>query len=269
MASSKAGGPLQPITDALAAFPNAVAFNGHTHWTFNDGRAIWQGAFTSVSIPSLSYTTVPGGYVNGTDIRNGRKPPTCTMPVIPARFNLEEAQGYFMTVYRDRILFDRHDFTQGVAAGAPWVVPLPMTADSKPFTFKAHGARTPVPGFPAGAKLKMSTTNADARSGHWAIVFVLDFPAASAVRGARVFDYEMRAVPSDGSAPVVRRFLSPAFHKLPKDEPARVRFWVDAMDMPQDVEYRVEVYPRNCFGACGKPLVSAPRRGKPGKDKVS
>ena len=142
-------------------------------------------------------------------------------------------------------------------------------AENKPFTFKAHGARTPVPEFPAGAKLKMFTTNADARSGHWAIVFVLDFPAANAVRGARAFDYEMRAVPSDGSEPVVKRFLSPAFHKLPKDEPRQVRFWMDAMDMPQDVEYRVEVYPRNCFGVCGKPIVSGPRRGKPGKDKAS
>ena len=89
------------------------------------------------------------------------------------------------------------------------------------------------------------------------------------MRGARVFDYEMRAVPSDGSEPVVKRFLSPAFHKLPKDEPRQVRFWMDAMDMPQDVEYRVEVYPRNCFGVCGKPIVSGPRRGKPGKDKAS
>ena len=269
VSSSKAGGPFQQITDTLAAYPNAVAFTGHTHWTFNDERAIWQGAFTGVSIPSLSYTTVPGGYENGSDIRNGRKPPTRAMPIIPARFNLEEAQGYFMSVYADRIVFDRHDFTQNVAGGAPWVVPLPMREDSKPFTFKAHGARTPVPEFPKGAKLRTFTTNSDARSGHWQIVFVLDFPAATAVPGARAFDYEMRAVPKDGSEPVVKRFLAPAFHKLSKDEPANLRFWMDSMDMPQDVEYRIEVYPRNCFGACGKPLVDGVlRRAKPGKDKV-
>ena len=32
----------------------------------------------------------------------------------------------------------------------------------------------------------------------------------------------------------------------------------------QDAEYRIEVYPRNCFGVCGSPLVSAPRRGRSG-----
>ena len=269
IASPNGGGMHKNVTDTLAAYPNAVSLTGHTHWTFNDERAIWQGAFTGVSIPSLSYTTVPGGYENGSDIRNGRKPPTRAMPIIPARFNLEEAQGYFMSVYADRIVFDRHDFTQNVAGGAPWVVPLPMTEDNKPFTFKAHGARTPVPEFPRGAKLRTFTTNSDARSGHWQIVFVLDFPAATAVPGARAFDYEMRAVPKDGSEPVVKRFLAPAFHKLPKDEPTNLRFWMDSMDMPQDVEYRIEVYPRNCFGACGKPFVDGVlRRAKPGKDKV-
>ena len=68
---------------------------------------------------------------------------------------------------------------------------------------------------------------------------------------------------------MVKRFLAPAFHKLPKDEPTNLLFWMDSMDMPQDVEYRIEVYPRNCFGAYGKPLVDGVmRRAKPGKDKV-
>ena len=68
----------------------------------------------------------------------------------------------------------------------------------------------------------------------------------------------------DGAKPMVKRFLSPAFHKLKEEEPPRMEFWFNVLDLPQDVEYRIEVYPRNCFGGCGKPLVSAPRRGKPG-----
>ena len=62
----------------------------------------------------------------------------------------------------------------------------------------------------------------------------------------------------------MKRFLSPAFHKLKEDEPERLTFWMNVLELPQDAEYRIEVYPRNCFGVCGKPLVSAPRRGKPG-----
>ena len=93
---------------------------------------------------------------------------------------------------------------------------------------------------------------------------VSGFPAAKAVPVARAFDYELRAVLADGSVAVMKRFLSPAFHKLKEDEPDRLTFWMNVLDLPQDADYHIEVYPRNCFGACGKPLVSATRRGKPG-----
>jgi hypothetical protein len=93
---------------------------------------------------------------------------------------------------------------------------------------------------------------------------VAGFPAAKAVQDARALDYELRAVLADGTVAVVKRFLSPAFHKLKEDEPDRLTFWMNVLELPQDAEYHIEVYPRNCFGVCGRPLVSAPRRGKPG-----
>ena len=93
--------------------------------------------------------------------------------------------------------------------------------------------------------------------------------AAKAVQDARALDYELRAVLADGTVAVVKRFLSPAFHKMKEDEPERMTFWLNVLDLPQDAEYRIEVYPRNCFGACGKPLADGVvRRAKPGKDKV-
>ena len=93
---------------------------------------------------------------------------------------------------------------------------------------------------------------------------VAEFAAANGVAKARAFDYELRAVPTDGSPPMVKRFLSPAFHKLKEDEPDRLTFWMNVLELPQDADYHIEIYPRNCFGACGKPLISAMRRGKPG-----
>ena len=35
-------------TRALSAFPNAIAFTGHSHTSLTDERSIWQGAFTSI-----------------------------------------------------------------------------------------------------------------------------------------------------------------------------------------------------------------------------
>lgn len=247
------------IHTALAAYPNAIVFTGHSHWTFNDLRAIWQGPFTALATPSLSYTTVPSTYENGHDVRNGTS--TRIMPKITARPRLEEAQGFFVSVYATHLLVERRDFEQGQDV-APWLVPLP-TASEKPFAEAAAAAREPVPQFPTGATLETFTNNTETRSGKWAIAMNFVFPAAKS-RAWRAFDYEVRAVHTDGTVACVKRFLSPAFHKLPQDEPDALQFWCNVDELPQAVPYRFEVYPRNCFGACGRPLTSRVWHGKPG-----
>ena len=251
------------VRRALAACPNAVSFTGHCHWTFNDVRSIWQDEFTALATPSMSYTTIPRGYENGTDVRNGAS--HLAMPKIASRPNLEEAQGYFVSVYDTHMLVERRDFEQGQNV-APWLVPLPTQAE-KPFAFKATEAREIVPQFPAGAALKTYTRNTDTRGNKWAIVMNFEFPAAKG-RDWRAFDYEVRAVLADGTVALMKRFLSPAFHKLAHDEPNLMRFWCNVDELPQDMPYHFEVFPRNCFGHCGRPLVSGERRSKPGLGKA-
>ena len=254
------------ITQVLSGFLNAVAFSGHVHRTVNDERMIWQGGFTAVSVPSLSHVGVRHGYENGGDVRDGKS--MLAMPVIPARLRRERPQGLVMTVYRDRLELERYDFVKFVHTAPTLHVPLPVVAANRPYEPKLHSARALVPEFPSDAALSLHTGNTLMRNGKWAIVMIAEFPAATAVQGARAFDYELKAVPEDGTKPMVKRFLSPAFYKLKDEEPSRMEFWFNVLDLPQDVAYRIEVYPRNCFGRCGKPLVSSPHRGKPGGAKT-
>ena len=112
-------------------------------------------------------------------------------------------------------------------------------------------------------------TNADTRGGPWTIFMTLEFPAAECADGGRVFDYEVRAEFDCGGKPAaVKRFLSPAFYRRPEDEPSRLRFRFDAMDLPERGRYRFAVYPRNCFGAAGRPIYSRSFEPKPGRDKA-
>ena len=260
--SSRDGALATMVTETLSRYRNAVAFSGHVHWTLNDERSIWQGGFTSVSVPSLSFTYLIPGYENGADERSGKS--IKAMPPLPARFNREEPQGLVMSVYADSVELERWDFSKFIRAGKTWRIPMPFVRESGRCDFAARSAEEPVPQFPEAAKLNLDTRNTETRGGKWAIVMVATFPNANAVFKARAFDYEIRAVPSDGSETMVKRFLSPAFNKPKEDEPGRLTFWFNVLDLPQDKEYRIEVYPRNCFGVCGRPLVSAPRRGKPG-----
>ena len=250
--------------DIFKAFPNAVTFSGHCHWTLNDERSIWQGDYTAIAVPSMSYTTVPGGYENGSDRRNGKS--KLSMPVIPAREFLREAQGYVVSVFDDRMEIERRDFTEGVEAAPMWIVTPPEGAKSR-FAHENSRRRTAVPQFPSGASVKTYTSNFETRSYNWTIMMMLEFPSARAC-GGRVFDYEVRAEMDDGSVAVIKRFLAPAFYRLERDEPTTQRFAIDAMCLPEKGRYRLRVYPRNCFGDCGKPISSAVMESKPGKAKA-
>ena len=250
--------------DVFKTMPNAVTFTGHCHWTLNDERSIWQGEYTAIAVPSMSYTTIPGGYENGSDKRNGKS--SLSMPIIPAREFLREAQGYVVSVFDDRLEVERRDFTEGVEAAPAWIVTPPVAAASR-YTFANSKKRTPVPQFPEGASVKTYTSNFETRNFSWTIMMMVEFPSAK-VRGGRVFDYEVRAEMENGTVAAVKRFLAPAFYRLERDEPAIQRFAVDARALPERGRYRLCVYPRNCFGVCGRPIESAVLESKPGKERA-
>lgn len=252
------------LTDCLRKFPNCIAFNGHTHWTLNDERSIWQEEFTAISVPSMSYTTLPKGYENGQAPANG----TCdySMEKLPARAELREAQGYFVSLYDTRMEVERYDFECMEDAAAPWVVPLGANR-AKPYSAAVHSAMTSIPEFPAGARVKTHVTNATTRNDRWTIFMTLEFPAAT-VQSGRVFDYLVRVECEDGTCAIEKRFLSPGFYRLPKDEHAIMRFRVDTRDVPEKGRYRFRVYPRNCFGGTGRSIESRIFESCPGKDKI-
>ena len=254
------------VTEALKGLPNCFAFTGHTHWTLNDERSIWQDSgLTAISVPSLSYTSIPRGYENGYEKRDGK----CAhgMGIIPSRLNLIEAQGFFVSVYDGETVVERYDFEECEEAADPWVVPMPPAA-GRPYAFSEHAKRVPVPEFPGGAAVKTRIENSDRRNGTWTIFVALEFPAARASGGGRVFDYEVRAVSENGAPAVSKKFLSPAFYRLARHEPETMRFRFDAMDLPESGRYRFEVVARNCFGAESAPLYSRYFQSVPGKDKA-
>ena len=244
------GGVTKPI---LADYPNCIAITGHTHRPFIDERQIWQGEFTVVGTPSLSYAGLPGGHENGGGDRSGKSKQA--MPPIPVRRDLRGGEGYLVSVWPAKAVFERLDLEEETECAPERLVPLPVAA-AKPFAEGVRDAGEPVPRFPFGATLDLETRNTENRSGHWTIVLNCEFPSALMPSGHRVFDYEIKAVPLDGSAPTVKRFLSPAYPKLAKYEPARQRFWFDVAELPTGKDYRVEVRAYNCFGKASAPLVS-------------
>ena len=257
------GAARDKVRDALDGFPNCIAFTGHTHRPFIDERSIWQDTFTAIATPSLSYAGIPKGYENGSGNRTGKS--NQAMPLVPYRRELRGGQGFVVNVWKDKVAVERIDLEECASDAPEWVIPLPACKSAaKPFDNALRAETEPVPSFPGGAELEFETRNTENRRGHWTIVMQCVFPSARMPAGSRVYDYEIRAVPGDGSEPMVKRFVSPAFAKMAKYEPKRQRFWFDVAELPQDKDYVLEVRARNCFGKCSEALVSKTLRGKPG-----
>ena len=245
---------------ALREYPNAIAFTGHMHRPFIDERLLWQGEFTAIATPSLSYACSPGRYENATDGRSQ------TMPPVETRRDLRGGEGYFVSVYDERMVVERIDFDEGCEEAAPaWIVPFGGDGAANE---RLRAERSKAPRFPAGATIETETRNTRRRDGSWAIALNCEFPAAVPAAGERVLDYELRAVPRDGSKPLVKEFMSPAYPYHPKHEPSRLRFWFDVRELPQAREYVVEMRARNSFGKASEPIFSRVWKGEPGLEKV-
>ena len=238
----------------LSGFANCVAFTGHTHRPFLDERSIWFGDFTAVSTPSLSYACWPDGHENGEGDRLGKS--RLAMPMLPARRDLRGGQGYFVEVFDDEIRIERVDLEEEESDAVDWHVPVLGRFCQVRMDESARAASEPIPMFPRGAELRLSTRNTENRSGHWVIVLYCEFPSAAMPEGRRVFDYEMRVVAEGGGCLAVKRFLSPAYAKMARYEPDTQRFWFDVNEVPLGKRYKVEVYARNSYGVCSSPLES-------------
>ena len=238
-------------TKLLSAYPNAVAFSGHSHYSLTDERTIWQGAFTSVGTSSLRYIYAQVGRENGENWGSrGTRP--LQMPSLPES---QGEQGLLMTVSSDRITFARRDILNGKSLGPDWVVPLDGT---KPYAFAPRKAAAVAPEFAPGAKAEVRKVKGKDRSGVELEQVVVSFPAAQPSRTSRVYEYEVRASLADIEdvrEPVcVRRVLAEGFYLAPEDDAKTATCVIDASLFPPKNNIIFEIRPLDCFGNAGRPL---------------
>ena len=251
-------------TEALSAFRNAVALSGHSHASINDERAIWQGAFTSIGAGSLKYIgleygdVAPFGRENDNPMRgqDGENP----YKVMKKLSTWDGHQGMLVSVFDDRMVFDRRDCENFTSLGEDWVVPTPL-AEPLPFAYAKRAAESIAPEFPNGAALKVRMTTGKNRGGKDVPqveqpVIEVTIPACSA-EGRRALDFAVKITDENGGrddkyvfAQGFYRSAASARSKAPTVCSIPVR------RLHVSGKLTIEVTPRNCFGRAGKPLVS-------------
>ena len=262
----------------LSRFPQAVAFSGHSHEPLTNEKSIWRGAFTSVATGSLRYLAAhpvwnfarTAGYENGgcnyylPGVTRADRPDYLARfdapKMMPSELSRPDIRvGLVVSVYEDRIVFEKREFVSGLAIGDAWVVERP----AKPKSFASRAAASRPAEFPAGAELRVERTTAKTRGykgggknvpPETKAALRLAFPAATV--GGQVAEYEISAVGRDGAKYDTRICavggLYPRSHKNFAQD---VTATIPADALPAGAE-ALSVVPLDSFGTRGRALTA-------------
>ena len=255
------------VTKTLSAFPNAVAFSGHSHYSLTDERSIWQGGFTSVGTGSLRYTGLtsyefpPAGFENS----GAKGAGAWRFDALKTRkkISVEDCRnGMLWSVYDDCIVVKRREFLSGLDLGPDWTIPLPA-AESRPFAFAERAKKLRAPEFPQGAKLDVVAQNVKIRGGKHKDETIaadskpgykLTVPAVVSDPAARLYAVEFAAESSDGKRSV-KRVIAEGFNHSFDHKKSRSKQWCYfRREELGEGEVRFTATPLNCFGVRGKTL---------------
>ena len=256
-------------TVALSAWPNAVAISGHSHLPLTDGRAVWQGAFTSVGAGGMQRTGLPfrdhppAGFENSAeDKENWRLGATKTMDVFDRH---DCRQGSLWRVFDDRIVVRRREFVSGLDLGPDWTIPFPAKAQRGASVFGDQEAMASPPSFPPGASLRVDRVLATTRGGkspdgketvppEAKACFKIIAPSAVKDEDARLWELEFTAETEDG-AKKTKLVVPEGFnHALAHPKVSAPSFCLFARSELGKGRIRFTATPVNCFGERGVPL---------------
>ena len=245
-------------TRALSAWPNAVAFSGHSHYPLTDERSVWQGAFTSINTASLRYCSVDYSLReningNGDGYRGEGRRHLMRQPDTGV-----SRHGMLVSVYGSTLVVERRDFVSGRSLGDDWVLSVPCREDR---SFAARAKRRVAPRFAADAKLSVADDGGD--------LLTLSFPAAQTVDKCRVFEYEVTATLVEDEVDVVkaqRRVMAPDYFmpETPGGVPGSCV--LSKAELQAAGNYVFSVRPMDCFGLKGDPISVSFRSVPPAKD---
>lgn len=241
------GGGDPEVRKALAAFPNAVAFGGHSHWPLADDGSVWQGEFTVLGTSSLAYLWLPPHCVDGHD--NNPKAPMPWGSDLGKDAMVIEVHDGFLSVERRQMVDDEE------IADAR-IVPVPVRTGDDSQAFEVQKTRTVAPAFPAGAALAEWREQGTSRNGAVQNQVVLEFPSAKPGKGiARAMRYFVEVFEKGVEKPVhTAYYLAPLFFRNPRHFPEKVtlRIAVSALPYGKTLTYRVS--PVDCWGRKGVPI---------------
>jgi len=259
------GGPTQTGRDSgrttalLSNYPNAVGFCGHKHRAATEELSLWQGAFTQILVPAVRGLLTDSGRENS---RCSCEPTIADPPQQMERLAANGSQALVMSVYDDRLVFERIDLLHGgEAMSEPWVVKWPIDGSS---SYARRCELAGVPEFASDAKVTARCIRGKVRGGKDDVDQIeVRFPvAALTATTPRAYDYEVTAVLTKGSVRRIvsqKRVYSPRLFQGERFDVGEVVCVFGRSEISDNHDSIVfEVRPANAWGKVGKAIGSEP-----------
>ena len=242
------GGDNGVTEKVMPKFPNAVVFQGHTHYMLTDDCGVWIGPFIAINNGSLLNQAPGRQRENGVDISWYR---TDYMRETQMRcLNERQAHGgMVMTLKGDVAVLERRDFASDLPLGPDLVFSVSPAKRAR-FTDAARKAASIAPEFPAGAKVTVSERKGKDRRGRPTDQVVVTFPTVrSSGKRPRAYDYIVRAEKADGTLVKEKRVFSPCINCPEEKEPAESTCVFSKAETAGATVYGVR--PANCWNVAG------------------
>lgn len=244
------GGDDGTSAKVLPAYPNCIAFQGHTHYMLSDDCGVWIEDFVSVNNGALLNQAVGRCHENGVDISWYKVDPMreTQMPAVPGG---RGHGGQVLSLFGDIATLERRDF----GSDQPYGPDIVFSVDPAKRAENRNAARrlkSLPPQFPKDAQVAVSQVRGKDRQKRETDQVVVSFPTVKAAGGRpRAYDYLVRFERPDGTVVASKRVFSPGAN-LPEALDAATTTCVFAKsELKGGTDLRVVVRPMNCWGVMG------------------
>lgn len=215
------------LLESLAGYPQVILMSGHTHYSQNSDRTIYQDAFTMLNVGPMQYMITDYGFYN---LGEGYS-------VLPEEFDKHPQAMLFDVDANGTVRIRRYDVALLKQQGETWYVKAPGFEDSLS-DFRSDRAALPGPTFETK---DLQATTEDG-------VVTLSFTRASG-NGSQVYYYWVCATDGEGRTVLEQKYHTDLY-SAPQESDMR-ETWEIALDGLAPGNYTISVTACNVWNALG------------------
>ena len=215
------------LRESLAGYPQVILLSGHTHYSQNSDRTIYQDDFTMLNVGPMQYMLTSYGFYN---LGEGQS-------ALPEEFDKHPQAMLFDVDGNGTVRIRRYDVGLLKQQGETWYVKAPGFADSLS-DFRSDRAALPGPTFDT-PDLRAEVADGTA---------TLSFTRASGNQ-SQVYYYWVSATDGDGRTALERKYHTDLF-SAPQEADMREK-WEIALEGLAPGHYTVSVTACNVWNALG------------------